>query len=181
VNSLVQTELVITAPRAMAAPLAYAARCRQTLGVLTELLATADDRLIMAAPFFQPGAGLATGLLRAALIGALKRGVRVDLVSTGEGLMSVDAGELRRRTSGRLRLYRPAKNVMDQRALGSHAKFCVADGSVAYVGSANLTAPALRDQLELGVLLRGPLARQVEEFWKLCLDLGIFVEVSQCP
>jgi len=72
--------------------------------------------------------------------------------------------------------YDPVVNVLDEKLLGSHAKFCVADGSAAYVGSANLTGPALSSQLEMGILIRGPLARQVEEFWNLCLQMGIFVE-----
>lgn len=176
--SIDTAELVITAPETISAPLAYAARCRQTIGVLTELIATANQRVVIAAPFLQPGAGLSSGVLSAALVSALRRGVLVDLVSTGQSLLTIDADQLRKVTGGRLRLFRPVVNVLDEKVLGSHAKFCVADGSAAYVGSANLTGPALFGQLEMGILMRGPLARQVEEFWNLCLQVGIFAEAS---
>jgi phosphatidylserine/phosphatidylglycerophosphate/cardiolipin synthase-like enzyme len=67
--------------------------------------------------------------------------------------------------------------VLDPRLLGSHAKFCVSDGVAAYIGSANLTGPGLAGHIELGVLVRGPVAKQVEEFWMLCHQLGLFIEV----
>lgn len=175
VGTLSTAELVITAPQAVAGSLAYAARCRQTIGVLAELMVGARDRLVIAAPFFQPGAGLSVGVLNTALRSALKRGVRIDLVSTVESLLTIDVSGLRRVSTGRLRMFRPVMNVVDQRVLGSHAKFCVADGAAAYVGSANLTGPGMSGQVELGILVRGPLARQIEEFWHLCLQLGLFV------
>jgi phosphatidylserine/phosphatidylglycerophosphate/cardiolipin synthase-like enzyme len=55
----------------------------------------------------------------------------------------------------KLTLFRPAANVIDEERLGSHAKFCVADGESAYVGSANLTGPGLAGQLEMGLLVHG--------------------------
>lgn len=171
-------DLVITAPQTVAGSLAYAARCRQTVGVLAELMAGASDRLVIAAPFLQPGAGLSSGVLNTALKHTLKRGVKVDLVSTGQSLLTVDVEGLRRLTTGALRLFRPVMNLLDEKALGSHAKFCVADGASAYVGSANLTGPAMSGQVELGILVRGPLARQIEEFWHLCVQLGLFVEAA---
>jgi phosphatidylserine/phosphatidylglycerophosphate/cardiolipin synthase-like enzyme len=161
----------------MIATLAYSARCRQTLGVLTELIATATDRLIISAPFLQPGAGISTGVLNAALKAALQRGVHVELVTTGQSLAGLDIAALRRTATGCLRVSQPTINVLDSRVLGSHAKFCVSDGVAAYIGSANLTGPGLGGHIELGVLVRGPLAGQVEEFWILCHQLGLFVEV----
>lgn len=169
--------LVITAPAEMIGPLAYSARCRQTLGVLTELIATASDRLIISAPFLQPGTGISAGVLNAALRAALQRGVSVELVTTGQSLSGLDIASFRRAATGHLRISRPTTNVLDPKILGSHAKFCVADGDAAYIGSANLTGPGLTGHIELGVLVRGPLAKQVEEFWLLCHQLGLFIEV----
>lgn len=171
------TDLVITAPADMIAPLAYSARCRQTLGVLTELIASATDRLIISAPFLQPGAGISSGVLNAALKAALHRGVKVELVTTGQSLSGLDIASLKGSAMGRLRVSQPTTNVLDSRVLGSHAKFCVSDGVAAYIGSANLTGPGLAGHIELGVLVRGPVAKQVEEFWILCHQLGLFVEV----
>jgi phosphatidylserine/phosphatidylglycerophosphate/cardiolipin synthase-like enzyme len=171
------TDLVITAPAEMISRLAYSARCRQTLGVLTELIAMATDRLIISAPFLQPGAGISTGVLNAALKAALKRGVNVELVTTGQSLAGLDISSLKRAAFGHLRVSQPTTNVLDPKVLGSHAKFCVSDGVAAYIGSANLTGPGLAGHIELGVLVRGPLARQVEEFWLLCHQLGLFTEI----
>lgn len=171
------TDLVITAPAEMLATLAYSARCRQTLGVLTELIATATDRLIISAPFLQPGAGISTGVLNAALKAALKRGVKVELVTTGQSLSGLDIASLKRAATGGLRVSQPTTNVLDSKVLGSHAKLCVSDGIAAYIGSANLTGPGLAGHIELGVLVRGAVAKQVEEFWILCHQLGLFVEV----
>ena len=169
--------LVITAPAEMIGPLAYSARCRQTLGVLTELIATASSRLIISAPFLQPGTGISAGVLNVALKAALERGVSVDLVTTGQSLSGLDIPSFRRIGTGRLRVSCPTTNVLNPKILGSHAKFCVADGDAAYIGSANLTGLGLAGHIELGVLVRGPLARQVEEFCELCHQLGLFSEV----
>jgi phosphatidylserine/phosphatidylglycerophosphate/cardiolipin synthase-like enzyme len=67
---------------------------------------------------------------------------------------------------------------MDSQQLGSHAKFCVGDGCIAYVGSANLTGKGLSGQFEMGVLARGPIARQIAQFWELAVTSGLFVEVT---
>lgn len=175
-NVVSSTALVITAPSDIIGPLAYSARCRQTLGVLTELIATASHRLIISAPFLQPGAGISAGVLNSALHAALQRGVAVELVTTTQSLSGLDIDSFRRAATGYLRVSRPISNALDPKALGSHAKFCVSDGVAAYIGSANLTGPGLGSHIELGVLVRGSLAKQVEEFWTLCHQLGIFVE-----
>lgn len=175
-DAVSSTILVITAPNQIIGPLAYSSRCRQTLGVLTELIATASDRLIISAPFLQPGAGISAGVLKAALLAALRRGVAVELVTTSQSLLGLDVDTLRRAAKSDVRVSCPTSNLLDAKLLGSHAKFCVSDGSAAYIGSANLTGPGLGSHIELGVLVRGPLARQVEEFWTLCHQLGMFIE-----
>jgi phosphatidylserine/phosphatidylglycerophosphate/cardiolipin synthase-like enzyme len=62
--------------------------------------------------------------------------------------------------------------------LGSHAKFCVADGRRAYVGSANLTGPGLSEHLEIGLLVHGKVAKQIEELWLYSVEIGMFVKVG---
>jgi len=171
-------ELVLTAPEPFGADLAYRFRCRTTLGVLTQLLAEARLSVVLAAPFMQPGEGLSAGSLADALAAALVRGVSVDIVSTSESLTSFDASQLRRNSRGSLRLYQPEPNVRDQRVLGSHAKFCIADHQYAYVGSANLTARGLSGHLEMGVLLRGEIVQQIERFWFYSVEAGFFLPVE---
>ncbi len=174
-----RVELVITAPEQLGAELAYRTRCRTTLGALTQLVARARRHAVIAAPFLQVGHGLGDGPLADAVHAALRRGVAVDIASTGEGLRTLDPGRLTAGTRGRLRLFRPAANVAYPGRLGSHAKFCVVDEIEAYIGSANLTGPGLAGQLEMGVLVVGPISQQVASFWAYMVDTGIFVEGNQ--
>jgi phosphatidylserine/phosphatidylglycerophosphate/cardiolipin synthase-like enzyme len=170
-------EFVITAPEPYGAALAYRTKARLTLGVLTQLIAQARQSLVIAAPFIQPNSGLDSGPLADALRGALQRGVMVDIVSTGSSLQALAIKDLKPISSGRLRFFQPRPNVEDERHLGSHAKFCIADNQHAYVGSANLTAPGLAENLEMGLLIHGDLALQVAGFWELLLRVGFFMEV----
>ena len=170
-------ELVITAPEPHGALLAYKTRCRTTLGVLSQLLAQAKHRVIIAVPFIQTGHGIGDGVLSDALQSALRRGVIVDVVSTGSSLQVIERNRLLQGASGKLQLFRPSVNLTDEQRLGSHAKFCVADGESAYVGSANLTGPGLSGQLELGLLVHGEIAHHIEEFWTYLIEVGIFVPV----
>lgn len=62
--------------------------------------------------------------------------------------------------------------------LGSHAKFCIADGIRAYLGSANLTFLGLNQHLEMCVLVQEDIARQIFQFWQQLREIGFFVEVD---
>jgi len=170
-------ELVITAPEPPGAFLAYKTRCRTTLGVLSQLLTESKNRVLIGAPFIQPGYGLSDGVLFAAMESALRRGVSVDILSSAISLGHVDRDRLLCGATGNLQLYRPSDTLTVDQRLGSHAKFCVADGTTAYVGSANLTGPGLSSQLELGLLVHGDIAQQIEEFWDYIIEAGIFVPV----
>lgn len=170
------TELVITAPPPFGAELAYRTKSRMTLGVLTELMAQAREHVVIAAPFLQAGQGLSgTGPLSAALRAALQRQVRVDILSTGESLRSLNMTDM---VSERLTFFQPKANLECDHLLGCHAKFCIADRDAAYVGSANLTGPGLATQLEMGLLVRGDVARSIAEFWSYSVDIGLFVRVA---
>jgi phosphatidylserine/phosphatidylglycerophosphate/cardiolipin synthase-like enzyme len=171
-------EIVVTVPKPYAAALAVKARARMTLGALVQLIAGAERYVILSAPYIQEYES-ASELLYEALRGALRRGVDVDIVSTQAGLAAVARRDLGRRAKGRLRYYRPRANVLDETRLGSHAKLCVCDGAHAYIGSANLTAPGLSEHLEIGVLVHGQAAQQVETFWRLVFEEGLLVASEQ--
>jgi len=171
-------ELVMTVPEPHGTLLAYHARCRTTLGVLAQLLAQAKRRVIIGAPFIQSSQELADGVVADAVQSALRRGVCVDFLSTGPSLLAVERDRLLQEASGNLQLFRPSANLINEQKLGSHAKFCVADGESAYIGSANLTGPGLSGQFELGVLVQGEIARQIEQFWDYAVENGLFVCVT---
>ena len=157
-----QVQLVITAPAKYGADLAEYAECRTTLGILTQLFVSTKKRVV-AAPFLQEGAGLSGGSLKETLDATLSRGVNVDVLSTRHGLKTL-ASYARRGHPGRLRLYRPEGGDSDNRRLGSHAKFCISDRDSAYIGSANLTGPGLGENFEMGVVVNGEVAQQLERF-----------------
>lgn len=171
-------KLVVTVPEPFAASLVYRTRCRTTIGVLTQLIAEAKRHVIIATLFMQPGYGLSAGVLAEALRSALQRGVNIDVLSTGQSLKTIDQAHLVRKARGRLRFFHAAAHLVDDQRLGSHAKFCLSDGEQVYVGSANLTGPGLSGQVEMGVLLRGPVAREIEEFWDYAVELGLFVLIA---
>ncbi|HLG64920.1 MAG TPA: phospholipase D family protein [Ktedonosporobacter sp.] len=168
-------ELVITAPEPYGLALAYQMRCRTTLGVLTLLMAQAQRYVVIAAPFLQAGHGLSEGPLADALRAALRRGVNIAIVSTRQGLQTLNIADLRKDVRGRLRLFQHQANKEDDQNLGSHAKFCLVDGEHAYVGSANLTGPGLSKHFEMGLLVHGKVARQIAEFWDYAVEIGLFV------
>ena len=171
-------QLVITPPGIFGAAFAERFQLRMTQGVLTQLLAEACQRVIISAPFLQSGYGLDSGSIADATQAALGRGVNVDVLSTRRSLDNLDWIRLTQQARGVLRLYCPAANIADEERLGSHAKFCVADGQNAYVGSANLTGPGLSEHFEMGLLVHGSVAKQIEEIWQYSVETGLFVMVK---
>ena len=79
---------------------------------------------------------------------------------------------------GLFRSFQPQANILDENFIGSHAKFCVADGRAGYIGSANLTGRGLSGQVEMGVLVRGEVAAQIEEFCDYCISIELFVDAT---
>lgn len=175
-RSEAQVEVVVTAPEPFGAELVSRFGVRTTLGVLTELLASARHHVVIAAPFIQGAEGLHAGPLGMALIAALKRGVQVDLISTGASLAGLDLGSLRELAGTRFRTFQPRGNVDDPRMLGSHAKFFLCDADLAYVGSANITQKGISGHLEMGVLLHGRPVQQVFALVRALLESGYFIE-----
>jgi phosphatidylserine/phosphatidylglycerophosphate/cardiolipin synthase-like enzyme len=168
-------ELVLTVPEPYGGLLAYNTRCRTTIGVLIQLITEAERFVIIAAPFIQSAYGLSTGVIADALSSALRRGVDIDVMSTSKGLQAIDREQLMHAAKGRLRFFQPVPHRDDEQQLGSHAKFCIADGERAYVGSANLTYHGLSGQVEMGLLIRGSVAHQIKDFWDYAVEVGLYI------
>ena len=170
-----QVEIVLTLPQSLGPEMAYLARARTTLGALTQMIAQARLELVMAAPYIK-GEIFDQGILQSALQHAVeKRHVELSIVTTGESLDSFSNILWIASNRARVHFFRPKSNV-DVKHLGSHAKFCIADGQTAYIGSANLTFLGLNQQLEMGVLLHGELAKQVSDFWRLLVVNEFFIK-----
>ena len=172
-------EFVITIPEPFDAELAYQTRTRTTLGVLTQLIATAHQKIVLAAPFIQVEGSLIQGPLAEALQTVLRRGVQIDIVSTAQGLQSLKQVDWLNSRYQNLHFFQPKTNINREERLGSHAKFCIADETAAYVGSANLTGPGLAKNLEMGFLVHGKYAKQISDFWNFLVEKGFWIHVER--
>lgn len=169
------SELVITVPSPYDSALAYKARARMTIGVLTQLISQAQQEVIVVAPFLQRDAGLSEPPLSNALQAALENGVQVHIASTSRGLKTLQLASPLAQYSSQIHLYQPQTHLDSPHRLGSHAKFCCVDGEQAYIGSANLTRPGLGEHFELGVLVHGSVANQIKVLWDYLVQIGFFV------
>lgn len=171
-----EVEFAITAPEDLGPNVAFTTRARTTLGAITTVVATSFRRLVLSAPFIQPNEVLNAEPLSSAISAALERGVQVEIASTLQGLHSIQLAHFGLEYEQQLKLYVSQSSLNSPRQLGSHAKFCVNDQLLAYLGSANLTGPGLSGHLEMGVLVKGYVAKQTMQFWDFLLERQFFIE-----
>lgn len=144
---------------------------RQTAGVLLEIIDHARARLWLSAPFLEP---LAIDFLQGAVLGALARGVRVSfIVRPGAGATGGPLAAMIEHTEQRalvgLEVFEIETAASD---LGSHAKVCLADDEICYLGSANLTTHGLGRHIELGARLSGPNVAAIAAVLEAVAGLG---------
>lgn len=142
---------------------------RQTAGVLLDIIDHARHQIWLTAPFIEQ-----TGLefLTEALLAALVRGVSVCFVTrpgSTDGVVSALINRVKEHDLRGLRVFEVATEASD---LGSHAKVCLADDEVCYLGSANLTAYGLGRHLELGARLHGPNVAIIRAALEAIAELG---------
>lgn len=169
-------EVVVTVPEELPRDLLVRTAMRTTLGVLVELIAESRSHLILASPFLQLASTVCRGPLGIALGTAAGRGVLIDIVSTSGSLLNLESNSLSaQRTPMTVRVSQPRANLMNSEVLGSHAKFCLADGAAAYLGSANFTENGLTRHFEVGSLIRGQPARDISSVINRLFTEGFFV------
>jgi len=176
-NQRDEIEIVITPPERLGTELAQEFSVRTTLGAITQLVASARLRILIASPFIQHQISDAVNPLVDSLKHALRRVVRLDVISTGEGIENFRAGWSDLFGQGSIRLYQPEPNVSNMAWLGSHAKVLITDSQHAYIGSANFTHPGLICNLEMGVLVHGTIAAKAASFWDHLVEIGFLKEV----
>jgi phosphatidylserine/phosphatidylglycerophosphate/cardiolipin synthase-like enzyme len=170
-------EIVITAPEPFGSALAYCTQCRTTMGVLMQLIVQAKNRIVIAAPFIQAEYGKPAEVIRTALAQVTAGGVSLQIISSGAGLQGIEQLLKSIESKHLVHVFSPHAELTNGNQLGLHAKFCVVDGERAYVGSANLTGPGLGRHLEMGVLVNGYAAKQIEDFWRYCIEIGVLVRL----
>ena len=142
-------ELVWTGPASGMVPI------RHTSQVLTGLIDEARERLFLVSFVAYHVRDLLDALRR-----ATERGLSVQVLLEQSkehgGNVTVDSIAMLGANLPHVQLYEWDKTTGDASATGSvHAKCAVADGSIAFVTSANLSDAAMKRNMELGVLLRG--------------------------
>ncbi len=145
-------ELVWTGPSTGLVPV------RHTEQVLCEVIDSARYRL-----FLVTFVAYEVPSIAKALRGAVGRHVQVDVLlesSTAHGgAVSFDSVKAMKDAvpSANVFVWRPetAKTDGDRPKRAVHAKCAVADGALAFITSANLSAAAMERNMELGVLIRG--------------------------
>jgi phosphatidylserine/phosphatidylglycerophosphate/cardiolipin synthase-like enzyme len=171
-----ETELVLTLPEILGPEKAHLTHARTTLGALTQMVAQSEDELIIAAPYIREDI-LGESILQAALEHAvLQRHVDISIATTGESLDRFSNIPWIVQNRSRVHLFRPKSNVDFEPNIGSHAKFCISDKRIAYIGSANITFLGLHKHLEMGVLVYDEMANQVYDFWKLLVRNEFLIE-----
>jgi phosphatidylserine/phosphatidylglycerophosphate/cardiolipin synthase-like enzyme len=143
-----RVEVVMTGPSEAGAP------TRATEAVVAEVVSGAKRELILvtyAAMSYSP--------LRVALQEACARGIQpqivVETVAGSNGLLSTEPANAFAGIAGIRLLHWPASRRKGNYPGRLHAKFVIADRSVAFVTSANLTGSALERNIECGLLVRG--------------------------
>lgn len=141
---------------------------------LIDLIASSQHRIVLASPFWDTATTLD---LKPLLKRRIAAGVQVDLLGrsldhyTRQGMVLRQfAEELGAERCRAFAWQRPS--VIDP--FGSetfHLKVAIADdGARAYMGTANFTAASLRSRLELGLMVRGPIARSLACMLDMILD-----------
>ena len=142
-------ELVWTGPATGMVPI------RHTAQVLTGLVDDARDRLFLVSFVAYHVGGVVDALRQ-----ATERGVQVRVLleqsKAHGGNVTVDSIAMLRESIPRAQIYEWDKTAAGAAHTASvHAKCAVADGTVAFVTSANVSDAAMERNMELGVLLRG--------------------------
>lgn len=171
-------QLVVTPPGPFGSTLIRRMGARTTYGVLMEIITQADRILFISTPFISISSDTAAGPLAMALKQAVARSVRIDIVSTSESIARLKAALPSFVAHHLVSLLRPRAEITDS-MLGSHAKLFIADENYGYIGSANLTDPGLMNNLEMGVVVRGDVARSASSFWKELERLGFLERVEK--
>lgn len=132
----------------------------ETYSVLTELVASASDRVVIVSPYLDAG----FDRLIAPLLAFLTRGGKALIITRELALPASHNAEAIRRLRAALPTdARVEVASWEEEGLGLHMKCLVADGERAYVGSANFTYGGMSQHAELGVRLEGPAVLDLEQ------------------
>jgi cardiolipin synthase A/B len=152
---------------------------RHTRAVVLDLISHASAQLLIVsfAAYKVPDLAKAIGE-------AVVRGVSVRMIleaaEESSGALSHDAADAFAGLAGAVEFYVwPLERRPTGVSATLHAKAVVADGTAAFISSANLTGSALDHNLELGVLVRGgPLPRRLADHFSSLIAADVLRRVK---
>lgn len=155
---------------------------RHTRAVVNELVARATETLVLVS-----FASYGVDDLAKALSDAVDRGIDVSLIlethGDSGGDLTFDAARAFSVLVGRARFYRwpmEAREAFFAHTARLHAKCIVADSSMAFITSANLTGAGINDNIELGTLIEaGPLPGKLHEHLRLLIEEGTLKLIAE--
>jgi phosphatidylserine/phosphatidylglycerophosphate/cardiolipin synthase-like enzyme len=166
-----RVELVATGPTTWLVPL------RRTDDVLLRVIEGARSRL-----FVLSFATYRVPAVHAALVAALDRRVQVTLLLEDEDLGDLKAANAYDDLAPRAKVLvwpLAQRSVVNGHVPKMHAKAAIADGSVAFITSANLTGSGLERNMELGTWVRGgPLPGKLEQHFQQLLAARVLEVVG---
>ena len=143
---------------------------------IISLLDASIDTLTLVSPFME---AKGVGRLLESLLGALKRGVRVTVITRGTADLSPYASsaleELRREAQGLpgiLTVY----SARSDRSILLHSKLVVSDNVRSLVGSANITGRGFAENLEAGVMLGEKQTSEITQVITALRKSGLLVD-----
>lgn len=152
-------------------PLTVARQFETTLSAFRRLVKEANTEILLVSAFVQASAAEAVG---ADLADATRRGVKVVFI-TQRPIEGHNPGPVQRildkviAAMGNPSLWEfRTANLGAQKSM--HAKVMIVDRRCALVGSANFTGPALADNVEVGLVVSGDVARVLAELIEFLSD-----------
>lgn len=167
-----ELELVWTGPVEAAG-----VHARATVSVLTEMIAAAQDRVLVVGYNLTAGNELSTRVV-GALADARAKGRAVTVALHDQGSNHTALLDLWPRRFHLPRLLRWVGQPGDEMA-SLHAKLLAVDGKDLLITSANLTYHGLEKNLEMGVRIRGAFALEVERHFAALERQGVLVAFQE--
>lgn len=151
----------------IAVPNEFNGKSAELMARLIRLVRNADRELLLVTPFFTR---FGVDVFVDHLAAATARGVDVSLMTRDvtDGGKNADHVERIRetvQTSGDTSNFHVYQYDSPHGRL--HAKTLIADTEVAYVGSANLTNYSLKEAIEIGLIVRGPVVDELIDFFEV--------------
>ncbi|WP_336037704.1 phospholipase D-like domain-containing protein [Halobacterium yunchengense] len=150
----------------IAVPDEFDERSAELMARLIRLVRNAERELLLVTPFFTR---FGVDVFVDHLAFATDRGVDVTLLTRDVTENGENAGHVERiretvRSSGDTSNFQVYQYDSPHGRL--HAKTLIADAEIAYVGSANLTNYSLKEAIEIGLIVRGPVVDELTDFFE---------------